>query len=556
MPSRELTVTDRYLNMPVKAGAPRCRMCIKIDGEVVRAFHVELAGDGIDFWTFIDVSAWQGQSAVITLEADPVSPDEDQEGAIHDDALDALELSEEIKDAAEIYQEALRPQFHFTTRRGWHNDPNGMVFYEGEYHLFYQHQPFSVSSFTDKSWGHAVSRDLLHWEERPIALYADQEGQKWSGSGVVDWRNVSGLQQGEEPPLLLFYTGTGRSVHNPKPDDFVQSIAYSNDRGRTWETYAGNPIIPNITPGNRDPLVQWHEPTQRWVMALFVGQPESWLKDGNQVATQFFTSVDLKEWRYESTVDEFFDCPALLSLPLDGDASDLCWVMYRADMKYKLGRFDGRVFTPETDFLIGQRGECAYAPQVFNNAPDNRRIQIAWGRTKAPGMSFSQIMNFPCDLSMITTEEGPRMRWTPVKEIENLYQSSTSCRDEVLAADADPIELARGQHFDLQTVIAVGVAHEVEITVCGVSLICDVTGKQLTSEGHSAPLSLRDGKLHLRLLLDRISLEIFAEDGLVYMSLAVIPDAENDLITIRAIGGAATVETFECHELKSIWPKS
>ena len=269
MPSRELTVTDRYLNMPVKAGAPRCRMCIKIDGEVVRAFHVELAGDGIDFWTFIDVSAWQGQSAVITLEADPVSPDEDQEGAIHDDALDALELSEEIKDAAEIYQEALRPQFHFTTRRGWHNDPNGMVFYEGEYHLFYQHQPFSVSSFTDKSWGHAVSRDLLHWEERPIALYADQEGQKWSGSGVVDWRNVSGLQQGEEPPLLLFYTGTGRSVHNPKPDDFVQSIAYSNDRGRTWETYAGNPIIPNITPGNRDPLVQWHEPTQRGIATLW-----------------------------------------------------------------------------------------------------------------------------------------------------------------------------------------------------------------------------------------------------------------------------------------------
>jgi len=555
MQSREITITGRYLNMPVKAGAPRCRMCITIGGQVVRAFHVELAADEIDFWTFIDVSAWQGQSAEITLEADSATPDADQEQPIHEGALDVLELSEEIKDAAEIYQESLRPQFHFTTRRGWHNDPNGMVYFEGEYHLFYQHQPFSVSSFTDKSWGHAVSRDLLHWEERPIALYADHEGQKWSGSGVVDWHNVSGLKQGEEPPLLLFYTATGLSVHASKaPDDFVQSIAYSNDRGHTWETYAGNPIIPTITHGNRDPLVQWHEPTQRWVMTLFVGQPASWLNDENQVAAQIFTSANLIEWHYESTVDGFFDCPVLLSLPLDGDASDLRWVMYCADMKYKVGRFDGRVFTPETDFLVGQRGDCAYAPQLFNNAPDDRRIQIAWGRTKAPGMPFSQIMNFPCDLSMITTEEGPRMRWTPVKEIENLYQTTTIRSGDLLAADGKPLELARGRHFDLHVIVDVGDALELEINVGGILVSCVVEAKELRCAGCTAPLKLEDGKLNLRLLLDRICIEIFAESGLVYMPLAVMPDAENDLITIRAKGGAATVETFEFHELKSIWP--
>ncbi len=555
MQSREITITGRYLNLPVKAGAPRCRMCMEIGGQVVRAFHVELAEDEIDFWTFIDVSAWQENIAEITLEADPA--DGDQENAIHDDVLDVLEMSDQIKDAAEIYQESLRPQFHFTTRRGWHNDPNGMVFYAGEYHLFYQHQPFSVSSFTDKSWGHAVSRDLLHWEERPIALWADQEGQKWSGSGVVDWHNVSGLQQGEEPPLLLFYTATGRSVYIPDAaDDFVQSLAYSNDRGCTWETYAGNPIISTITHGNRDPLVQWHEPTQRWVMTLFVGQPESWLREGNQVAAQIFTSANLIKWRYESTVEGFFDCPVLLSLPLDGDPSNLRWVMYCADMKYKVGRFDGKLFRPETDFLIGQRGDCAYAPQLFNHALDERRIQIAWGRTKAPGMPFSQIMNFPCDLSMVTTDEGPRMCWTPVNEIEALYQKGTRGEHVALIADAEPIELACGQHFDLQLLVDVGSAHEVEIWVGGISVSCEVEAKQLTCAGCTAPLKLAGGKLQLRLLLDRICLEIFAEGGLVYMPLAVLPDPHEDLITMKATGGTATVVTFDCHELKSIWPKS
>jgi len=554
MPSREITITGRYLNMPVKAGAPRGRMCVEIGGQVVRAFQVELAEDEIDFWTFIDVSAWEGQSAVITLEVDPVSPDADQEHAIPPGALDALELSEEIQDAAELYQEPLRPQFHFTTRRGWHNDPNGMVFYEGEYHLFYQHQPFSVSSFTDKSWGHAVSRDLLHWEERPIALYADHEGQKWSGSGVVDWHNVSGLQQGEQPPLLLFYTATGRSVHNPKaPDDFVQSIAYSNDRGLTWETYAGNPIIPTITPGNRDPLVQWHEPTQRWVMTLFVGQPESWLKDGNQVAAQIFTSVDLKAWRYESTVEGFFDCPVLMSLPLDGDASDLRWVMYCANMKYKVGRFDGRVFTPETEFLIGQRGECAYAPQLFNNAPDGRRIQIAWGRTKAPGMPFSQIMNFPCDLSMVTTEEGPRMRWTPVKEIENLQGAITSISDRQIQADEAPLTLAKGIHLDVEIMLDTRDAEELVMAIRGIAVHVVLRNKMLTVHGHKAPLALVGGKLHLRFLVDRISMEIFGEGGLIYMPVAVIPEPENTSLSLQVRGGRATVEQMECRELKSIW---
>lgn len=560
--TRAMMVDGRYLNVPINAGAPRRLMKLEIDGEVVRAFEVELATDTqVDFWAFVDVSAWQGVRLNVTLDAKPTNLDEriQNHSAAHPllkGALEVLEISKGIKEGENLYKEKLRPQFHFTVRRGWHNDPNGMFFYAGEYHLFYQHQPFSVSSFSDKSWGHAVSLDLVHWEERPVALHSDHEGQKWSGSGVVDAQNVSGLQQGEQPPLLLFYTATGDGAQNPTAGTgtgFVQSIAYSNDRGNTWETYADNPVLENLTPGNRDPLVFWHEPTQRWVMTLFVGRPESWLREGNQVAAQIFTSVDLKVWRYESTVDGFFDCPGLFSLPLDGDETDLRWVMHSADMKYKVGRFDGRVFTPDTDFIVGQIGDCAYAPQLFNHAPEGRRIQIAWGRTEAPGMPFSQIMNFPCDLSMITTDEGPRMCWRPVREIENLYQASTSYRDEVLTGDAEPIELARGQHFDLQVVIDVGESHEVEIDVCGISLVCDILGKQIKVLGCAAPLNLQDGKLNLRLLLDRISLEVFADAGLIYMPLAVVVASEKEMITMQARGGNAMVERFECHELRSIW---
>lgn len=558
---RKLEFTNRYLNIPIKAGAPRRTMVIEVAGKVVRAFDVELAETAADFWAFIDVSAWQGQIGTIKLHTLPTVRDEtirshSADHPVKEDALAQLELSAEIKGSHDLYHESLRPQFHFTVKRGWHNDPNGMVYHEGEYHLFYQYQPFSVSSFSDKSWGHAVSRDLVHWEERPIALWADQEGQKWSGSGVVDMRNVSGLQSGEKPPLLLFYTATGDSAQRASAEPgtgFVQSIAYSNDRGTTWETYAGNPIIPNITPGNRDPLVFWHEPTQRWVMTLFVGQPESWLRDGNQVAAQIFTSADLQGWRYESTVDGFFDCPGLFSLPLDGDAGDLRWVMHCADMKYKVGRFDGRVFTPESDFIVGQYGDCAYAPQLFNHAPDNRRIQIAWGRTQAPGMPFSQIMCFPCDLTMISTAEGPRLCWQPVSEIETLWSESTVIAARRIESTQGVVELAGGKHFDVEMTIDVGNAEAVELMLQGVSLRCDPMEKTLTANGYEAALSLADGKLKLRCLVDRISIEVFAEGGLVYMPLAVIPSGDETGISIRAVEGTVTVDHLECHELNSIW---
>ncbi|MFZ9682831.1 MAG: hypothetical protein ACO3DQ_06465 [Cephaloticoccus sp.] len=213
----------------------------------MRAFEIELAAPAeADCWVFADVAPWRGRTLTVTLEPQPVDRAEAvraQSAAtpVAPEALDAIEIGEQPRHDGDLYREALRPQFHFTARRGYLNDPNGLLWHAGEYHLFYQHDPYSIHSSCNKAWGHAVSPDLVHWEELPVALHADGEGCKWSGSDVVDLGNVAGLARGEEPPMLLFYTATGFSAQHPEPGEFVQSIAVSHDRGRTWAPYAGNP---------------------------------------------------------------------------------------------------------------------------------------------------------------------------------------------------------------------------------------------------------------------------------------------------------------------------
>lgn len=226
-------------------------------------------------------------------------------------ALDVLRVEADLMEAGSLYHEPLRPQFHFTARRGWINDPHGPIYYEGKYHLFHQYQSFTEAKTlnNDKCWGHATSTDLVHWEQQPIALYPDAMGDRWSGSAVVDWNNSARLQTGTKPALLLFYTsGAGRTSLNPNPKrsaDFDQRLAFSNDDGKTWQQFSGNPVMRNVTPFNRDPVVFWHAPSHRWVMLLYVGYPVS--QPGNAPTAQIFTSDNLKDWTYRSRIEGLFD---------------------------------------------------------------------------------------------------------------------------------------------------------------------------------------------------------------------------------------------------------
>jgi fructan beta-fructosidase len=522
---RELVIQKRYLNLPVRNGAAKRRMSFTVEGRTEREFEIELADAEPDFWVFLDVSQFQDKKAVIQVDRLP----EDSAG------FESIEQSESIRGADELYRERLRPQFHFSSRRGWNNDPNGMVYYKGEYHLYYQHNPYGWS-WGNMHWGHAISRDLVHWEELPIAIYPRQFGDwVFSGSAVVDWKNTSVFRAGSDDVLVAAYTSTGRG----------ECIAYSNDRGRTWTDYDGNPVVKHL---GRDPRLFWHEPTGRWVMAVY--------NEGEKKQNvDFYTSPDLKAWKFQSRIEGFYECPDIFELPVDGDAANKKWVLTAASSEYMIGTFDGKSFTPETPKLPGHRGNAFYAAQTFSDIPptDGRCIQIGWGQMATPGMPFNQMMCFPCELTLRTTPDGIRLHFEPVKELSLLRAKTHRVSKQPLKPGDNPLADVRGELFDIHADLELGDANEIGLRVRGTAITYDTKTQELVCLNRRAPLKPTDGRIRLQVLADRTSLEIFGGDGLVYMPMAVTTTDDDRSVALSAKGGTATIRSVELHELKSIW---
>lgn len=262
--TREIDITQDFLHFPVQMDAPKRMVKLQRDGESLREFEIQFATGEPDFWVYLETHEFQGESLALVIEQRRYEPS---------NILESVSAGPEPKNFDTFYTEKLRPQFHYSSPRGWNNDPNGMVYYDGEYHLFYQRNPFGWD-WGNMTWGHAVSTDMLHWENLPDALHPDASGTMFSGTAVIDKDNVSGFKTGDEDPIILFYTSAGGTNPWSKGVPHTQSIAYSNDRGRTFTKYAGNPVVDFIRQGNRDPKVLWHEPTQQWCMVLFLGEGE------------------------------------------------------------------------------------------------------------------------------------------------------------------------------------------------------------------------------------------------------------------------------------------
>ncbi|MHC5061608.1 MAG: GH32 C-terminal domain-containing protein [Planctomycetota bacterium] len=533
--SRKFHIDSKYINFPVDNKARQRLISVIIDGKKVREFTISLAAGEPDYWVFLEVGEFEGKDA--TVRIDRYDPEQGK-------GFDSIFQADTFPGEDEVYTEKLRPQFHFTSKRGWNNDTNGMVYYDGEYHMFYQHNPFGWP-WGNMTWGHAVSTDMIHWKELGDAIHPDELGTIFSGGAVVDHKNTSGFQTGDEKPIVCFYTSAGGASAWSENEPFTQSLAYSNDRGRTFTKYEGNPIIGHIRGGNRDPKVIWHEPTGKWVMVLFVEESEM----------DFFTSDDLKTWTKTSRLKSFHECPELFELPVDGDQNNKKWVLYGAPGDYFVGEFDGKKFKPESEEIKFNYGNCFYASQTFSDIPehDGRRIQMAWGPMDMKGMPFNQMILFPVRLTLKTTDEGIRMFATPVKELLKLRGKRDHYRGNVLESGDVLVSKLKGDLFDIRSRFAVDDAKEIGFVIRGIPIVYNVEEQRLSCGDSQAKLAPINGRISLTILVDRTSLEIFGNGGRIYMPMSMFPDENNKTLEVYSQGGKAQIGHLRIYALNSIW---
>lgn len=471
-----------------------------------------------------------------------------------------VRAEETVPENQPLYREKLRPQFHITARQwegrklnpgrgqdGWLNDLNGLVYFDGEYHVFAQRWA--------TAWLHWVSRDLVHWTELKPAFY---EERKWdgvqSGSAVIDKTNSSGLGTAKEiAPMVAFYS-SGPRKHPDGSTHATQCVAFSNDRGRSWTKCEKNPVLADA---ERDPKVFWYEPGKKWVMVLF-GPPGGFI---------FYSSANLRDWQKMSFLPGYFECPDMFSLPLDGDVARMKWVLVNGDGSYVVGDFDGTTFKGETERRPSCNGPDFYATQTFNNTEeaDGRRIQLAWLRRGwypkefqySPDMPFNQQMTFPCELALKSYHGTMRLFRTPIREVEKLHRAEQKWESRTIAA-GEELKLGKGGLLHVKMELEMKDGAEGNISFRGENIKfangkIGVRGRDASfllpkdANGSFRPVPLRT----LELLLDRTSLEVFGNDGEVSLSAAFIP-VEGDL-TMKCTKGEIKIRTLAIYEMGSIW---
>ncbi len=458
------------------------------------------------------------------------------------------------------YDQQLRPQFHFSSRKNWINDPNGMVYYDGEWHLYFQHCALSVNR-GPKSWGHAVSTDLVHWEQLPHAILPYNKGAIWSGTAVVDHNNSLGKQVGDTKTLVAFFTTTWK-------EGFYQAMAYSTDRGRTYTLYNhGEPVVPNqgVMKGERDPKVFWDKARQKWKMILILG--------GKERVIRIFESDNLTDWVESGDITRKWaaECIDLFPLPVDGDRDNMKWVVTDASFDYEVGEFTGAGFETEGPTGRGDYGKGFYAAQTFNSGPDGRIVQIGWmndRRAECPflveGMPFNQQMAFPTDLTLRTTPNGIRLYRWPVPEIESLYRKSHAFQNLTVTAANEALSKLKPELVDLSIEFAPGDDGTVDLTVRSVKITYGNLMKLRSRSGEvrevkcfsfnskACPAPLIDGKVKLRVLADRASLELFVNEGAIVASSYEFDIPQDYTLSISA-NKEIPVNSLVVNELSSIW---
>ena len=554
--------TQKYLILPVEDTAPDVSISVMVDNVQVETFTVRLAINKVDYTVPYELSKYAGKHVVLRFAMNPL-----ERGGARPKVKDAVfcnNLALANSYDASNKETLWRPVYHFAPQWGWMNDPNGMVYKDGEYHLFYQYNPYG-SRWGNMNWGHAISRDLVSWEHMPVAISPDGLGTIFSGSAVVDKDNTAGFGANA---IVAFYTQASARQ--------MQSIAYSTDNGRTFKKYAGNPVLTGDVADFRDPKVSWHEGTHKWILTLAVGQE-----------IRFYSSPNLKDWTYESNFGEgqgnhggVWECPDLFELPVAG-TSQKKWVLIvninpggpfgGSATQYFVGSFDGHKFVNESpkatkwmDF-----GKDHYATVTWSNAPQNRVIALAWMSNwqyanEVPTMQYRSSNSVPRDLRLFVKDGETYLQSAPSPELLALRKDKVMSKsfsvgkaytiDQLMSDNKGTYEITmtvrqkKQGNLSMRLMNEQGEEIEYSLDMAKRELTCirDKSGVAGFSKDFITPTvtQVDGGDLQLRFLVDRSSVEAFVNDGRFVMTNLVFPHTPYNKVMFSATGGSVSVKNF------------
>ncbi len=568
-----VTDSGRYLLLPVQESSDDARINIVVDGKIAETIYVRLAKSKTDYTVPFDLTTYKGHNVVL----DVVTPQ--GRGSIREAKEDACWKAIEVTDSFEVSnREKYRPAFHHTPLYGWMNDPNGMFYKDGEWHIYYQHNPYG-SKWQNMTWGHSSSTDLIHWKHHPEAIRPNGLGAVFSGSSVIDVDNTAGFGK---DAIVAMYTSAGTSQ--------MQSIASSTDNGTSFTTYAGNPVI-CLESEARDPKAFWNNDTKQWNLVLANALDHEML---------IFTSSDLKTWTLQSSFGKglgaqggVWECPDLFRLPVAG-TNESKWMFIcninpdgpfgGSGTQYFIGEFDGKTFTVDTnkDGNVPTKwldyGKDHYATVTWNNAPDNRRTAIGWMSNwqyaaDVPTKQFRSANTLPREISLFRAPDGEvYAASTPSPEVAALRGSVAQRLDKAsIGKNARSLRLpsANDGICEILLTIDAAKAESTEVVLSNAknekvviaynpkdhTLSFDRTKSGIVdfSENFPAvtttPTHEVKGKIALRLFIDRSSIEVFGNDGECVMTNLVFPTVPYSTLSISAKGGKAKVSNLKVYTL-------
>lgn len=560
-----LDSVKKFLLLPVQDDAPEGKVNIVVnnEGQLTQSMNIRLARERVDSYVPLDLSAYVNQKVSIDIAGMPSS------------SLCWKELK--MSDSFDMTnKEMFRPVYHHTPVYGWMNDPNGMFYKDGVYHLYFQYNPYG-SVWGNMHWGHSTSTDLMHWNFEGCAIVPDAWGAIFSGSCVVDHNNTAGFGKGA---VVAFYTSAKAT---PWGDVQSQSMAYSLDNGKTFTKYEGNPILTSSEKDFRDPKVFWYAPGKHWVMMLAVGQH-----------MEIYSSVNLKEWKKESEFGAMqgahggvWECPDLVEIPVEG-TREKKWVLIcnlnpggpfgGSAAQYFVGSFDGKKFVNEspTQTKWMDWGKDNYATVTWNNAPDGRCIALGWMSNwqyanNVPTRQYRSANTLARDLTLYREGQELYLKSTPSVEVKKARGKKVSIPSFKVSEKHEIVNLFEDNQGAYEVEILIQNAGASKIAFCllndkgeKVSMYYDLNRKQFVMDRSEsgtvdfskdfpavtvAPANV-DKELTLRLFVDRSSIEAFGEDGKFVMTNLVFPSQPYVKMCFEADKNGYAVKSLNVYKLQ------